>query len=257
MDATDDASCFVLVAHDELLRGARLAQACHGEGLTPVVAFTADDALATLDRLAVAAVVASGRLATAGSGDLVGGVRRRTGAPLVLLCRPGEPPRAAQLHLDVDAPTERVARRVRGLVAVPPAAPRSQAWGALRLESSTRQAWWHRLPLALTAQQFALLGRLVRAQGAVVTTAELAEAVYGQSGWQDTERVRAHVLRIRRRLARVDGRAAATVTTIRGVGFRLRETAGARSEQRQAEALGQLVQGDAPGQGVAGRVERG
>jgi DNA-binding response OmpR family regulator len=219
----------VLVADDQLLRGARLVHACQREGLIPVIVFTTDGALETLDRLDVDAVVASAQLPSGLLGGLVPGVRRRTRAPLVMLCAKGDPRPQADLRVNVDEPTEAIAWHVRRLLPDGPAQRHQHMWGALQLEPSTQRAWWGGALLPLTTQQFALLRRLVGAQGAVVTPAELAEAVYGHAGWQDTERIRAHVLRIRRRLAAADCDGAQILATVRGAGFRLRDTSTAES----------------------------
>jgi DNA-binding response OmpR family regulator len=99
-----------------------------------------------------------------------------------------------------------------------PAAPSS--WGALRMDRARRLAWWHARPLQLTPMQFRLLEALVAAQGAVCSAESLHEAVFDDAFLGDSERLFAHVRRVRTRLE-ADTSNPEFLLTVRGVGFRL------------------------------------
>jgi len=75
------------------------------------------------------------------------------------------------------------------------------------------------LVLRITLTQYRLLGALLRADSHTVPTRHLATLMFG-SAYHETERVAAHVRRLRRRLVeeQVDG---CSVDTVRGVGYRL------------------------------------
>ena len=73
----------------------------------------------------------------------------------------------------------------------------------------------------VTAMQMRLLVHLVAHRDRVVTRAELLKQVWGYQGNIQTRTVDIHVQRVRERL----GRAAALITTVRGIGYRLSEDA--------------------------------
>ncbi|MCF6376448.1 winged helix-turn-helix domain-containing protein [Nocardioides KLBMP 9356] len=75
------------------------------------------------------------------------------------------------------------------------------------------------LALRITLAQYRLLGALIRAETHTVPTRHLALVMFG-SAHRETERVAAHVRRLRRRLVEehVD---CCSLDTVRGVGYRL------------------------------------
>jgi DNA-binding response OmpR family regulator len=93
-------------------------------------------------------------------------------------------------------------------------------WGPLRMEMARRMAWWDGAPLRLTPKQFRLLYALAHARGAVCSVAELHEAIFGDVFLGDTERLAAHVRRVRA-LIELDTGHPAFLLTVRGEGFRL------------------------------------
>lgn len=70
----------------------------------------------------------------------------------------------------------------------------------------------------LRRKEFELLTRLMRRPGRVVTRERLLTEIWGY-GWDDSKTLDQHIRRLRRKLEQVDG--APTITTIRGVGYRL------------------------------------
>lgn len=75
-------------------------------------------------------------------------------------------------------------------------------------------------PLPLSRREFALVAALVAHGGAVVSRADLTQAVWGAEPVSDNA-LDVYVGYVRRRLAELDG--APTLATVRGVGFRLAE----------------------------------
>jgi DNA-binding response OmpR family regulator len=112
-----------------------------------------------------------------------------------------------------DPPT--VASEATGAGADPPS-----SWGALRLDAARRLAWWRGRPLHLTPMQFRLLDALVAARGTVCSVESLHEAVFGDAYLGDSERLFAHVRRVRARIE-ADTANPVFLLTVRGEGFRL------------------------------------
>jgi DNA-binding response OmpR family regulator len=100
----------------------------------------------------------------------------------------------------------------------------------------------------MTAAQFEIIRLLIEAQGAVVTVAALGRHLYERALTTDAERIRAHILRIRRRLAQVSPDAGRLVRTVRAVGYRLEPSA----EQTSTSSAGR---GHA-GPSTAGRTHK-
>lgn len=93
-------------------------------------------------------------------------------------------------------------------------------WGALRLERRSRRGFQATEELHLTSSQFNLLWVLCAARGAVVSTDELSQALYGRHTGNDHDRVYAHIRRVRR-LIEPDTAHATVLVAVRGEGFRL------------------------------------
>ncbi|WP_159081281.1 winged helix-turn-helix domain-containing protein [Nocardioides sediminis] len=75
------------------------------------------------------------------------------------------------------------------------------------------------LALQITLTQYRLLCALLRAETRTVPTRRLAALMFG-SAYHETERVAAHVRRLRRRLVEEDVDCC-SLDTVRGVGYRL------------------------------------
>ena len=71
---------------------------------------------------------------------------------------------------------------------------------------------------ALPRKEFELARMLVEGQGRIVTREALLEEIWGIN-WGDSKSLDQHIRRLRRRFEKVDG--APTITTLRGVGYRL------------------------------------
>jgi two-component system KDP operon response regulator KdpE len=219
----------VLLALPHLQQATALARALLNVGLLPSLAFSANDVNAYLeaDSFAVLVLHLGGRDPSC----LVAAVRCRSRAPILALGaerQPGEP--ISSLHCEGYAPDTlapaALARRVVALALSSrlawqdPRVWRMDSWGPLRLDPSRRLACWRGRPISLTPLQFRLLLVLVQAAGAVVSPVELSGRVWGSDLAHDTERVIAHVHRIRR-LLEPDPAHPRFLLTVRGEGFRL------------------------------------
>jgi len=207
-----------------------LARALLAVRLLPTLAFKGSDVHAYLEVDSFAVLVLHLCLDELDPSLLVAGVRRRSHVPILGLGAqrlPGE--RIYRLHCDGyvpdTLPPAAVARRAAELTCPSPVQPdvspwQVHAWGALRLDPSRRLASWQDRPISLTSMQFRLLLVLVQAAGAVVSPVELSRRVWGTDLAHDTERVVAHVRRIRK-LLEPDPTHPRFLLTVRGEGFRI------------------------------------
>jgi len=93
--------------------------------------------------------------------------------------------------------------------------------GDLRLDPASRRAWRGEAPVELTPKEFALLEALMRRAGQAVTRFELLE-----QAWDDAYENRSNVIDVymgylRDKIDRPFG--TASIETVRGVGYRLRD----------------------------------
>ena len=93
--------------------------------------------------------------------------------------------------------------------------------GDLRLDPASRRVWRDETPVELTPKEFALLEALMRRAGQAVTRFELLE-----QAWDDAYENRSNVIDVymgylRDRIDRPFG--TASIETVRGVGYRLRD----------------------------------
>lgn len=87
--------------------------------------------------------------------------------------------------------------------------------GALRIDPAARRVTRDGRAVELTAREFALLLALARRPGAVLSRAQLAEALYGWDGGIASNAVDVHIHHLRRKLGR------GAIETQRGLGYRL------------------------------------
>lgn len=94
------------------------------------------------------------------------------------------------------------------------------AFGRLRLDSAGHRAWVDDQETVLTALEFRLLTTLLSRRGRVQTRERLLSDVWGIEADVTTRTVDTHVKRLRQKL----GAAGEYVETLRGVGYRFKET---------------------------------
>jgi DNA-binding response OmpR family regulator len=92
-------------------------------------------------------------------------------------------------------------------------------FGALRIDTTARQATFASTPLRLRRLEYELLVHLARDPGRVCTKEELLRDLWGYRSLGATRTVDTHACRLRRSLARAGAKG--LLTTVRGVGYRL------------------------------------
>ena len=93
--------------------------------------------------------------------------------------------------------------------------------GSLSMNLDKHEAQWGGELLELSALEFDLLETLIRNEGHVLSREQLISSVWGYDFFGDTRAVDTAIRRLRARLREVDSRAAESITTVRGVGYRL------------------------------------
>src|SRR5436190_875435 len=92
--------------------------------------------------------------------------------------------------------------------------------GMITLDPARHQVTVAGKPLRLTSVEFKLLSMLMQRQGRVQARDRLLNEVWGYESMIDTRTVDTHVRRLRKKL----GKAAAAIETVRGFGYRIRES---------------------------------
>lgn len=102
--------------------------------------------------------------------------------------------------------------------------PRQQVLtaGRISIDMVAHRVWVGTEEVHLTLNEFALLSTLVASTGRVVSRSELQKRVWGVSLVGDSSRLDTHMKRLRAKIG--DGRPdQATITTVRGIGYRYRD----------------------------------
>jgi two-component system catabolic regulation response regulator CreB len=224
----------VLVVEDEPAIAESIGYALRRDGYTVAISSTLAAAERELDGTDL--IVLDLMLPDGSGFDLLGRVRRagsRT-AIIILSSRDAEADRVAALETGADdyvtkpfSPREIVAR-VRAVLRrarpeAPEAPPRSPDL-PLVVDESARRAFVLGKPVELTRVEFDLLACLLGSPGRVFTRAQLIDRVWGD-GFAITDRtIDSHVKGLRRKVVEAGG-AADLVETVRGVGYRVSDTA--------------------------------
>jgi two-component system, OmpR family, response regulator RegX3 len=159
-------------------------------------------------------------------------LRERSNVPIIVVtARSEEIDRVTLLELGADdyvikpfgfrelvARIRAVLRRTEGERRPTPAAA-PLAIGLLQIDTRTRNVRYADLPVALTPREYDLLVYLAGDPGAVHTREQIIEDVWDQNWWGSTKTLDVHVASLRKKLA------PDVLETVRGVGFRLIDTA--------------------------------
>lgn len=103
--------------------------------------------------------------------------------------------------------------------------------GSIRLDPAARRCWRGEEEVTLTAREFSLAEFLVRRKGQVVSRNTIAEHVWDSELDVDSNVIEVYIGYLRRKLD--DGRTRGLIETVRGIGYRLMETAEERSDVTQ------------------------
>jgi hypothetical protein len=94
-------------------------------------------------------------------------------------------------------------------------------FGTMTLDVDGHELWVDGVSIALTSTEMSVLRALIRAAGRALSRTDLLDLAWGSANFEISERaVDNVVLRLRRKLPRPD-----VIQTVRGVGFRLSESA--------------------------------
>ncbi|WP_104131490.1 response regulator transcription factor [Cryobacterium sp. M91] len=100
--------------------------------------------------------------------------------------------------------------------------------GRIRLDPAARRCWRGEEEVTLTAREFSLAEFLVRRKGQVVSRNTIAEHVWDSDLDVDSNVIEVYIGYLRRKLD--DGRTRRLIETVRGIGYRLIDTAEERSD---------------------------
>ena len=128
-----------------------------------------------------------------------------------------------EMVLRIDA----VLRRTQGVVDERPVV----AVGDLQLDEDTHQVWRAGTPIELTPTEFRLLHYLMLNEGQVVSKSQIRERVWESSAEGRVNMVEVYISYLRRKL---DALGPSMIRTVRGLGYCLRATEGARSAREGA-----------------------
>jgi len=118
---------------------------------------------------------------------------------------------------------EELLARLRALTRRAPAErPVTVEVGDLRLDPAAHRAWRGQTELELSAKEFAVLEVLMRRPGSVLTRGQLLEGAWDMAYERRSNIVDVYVRQLREKIDRPFG--SDTIETVRGVGYRLRET---------------------------------
>jgi two-component system response regulator RegX3 len=222
-------TCIFLVDDDRGVTDA-LGGALRAEGFHVAVANSADDALASFDRVRPDVVLLDLVLPDTSGFEVCRKIREESRIPIIMISgRSAEHDIVDALNAGADdylvkpfGVPELVAR-IRAALRRGPSgevggASETLEIGDLCLDPPSGRAWIRGKDLALPLKEFRILESLMRREGRVVSRPTLVSEVWGVDEGVSKKAVDARIRRLRQALAEVagDGR----VSTVRGVGFR-------------------------------------
>ncbi len=219
----------VLVVDDDDAIRMLVRRALEREGLRVEEAPDAARAMHAFDSASWDLVVLDVSLPDLSGLDLLRQLRIVGDVPVIMLSGRGdEADRVAGLESGADDyvvkpfyPRE-LAARVRSLLRRSGARTRPSVleFDELTIDTASRQALLHGIPVELTAREFDLLEFLASAPRQAFSRAQLLQRVWGSSSaWQQESTVTEHVRRIRRKLG-VEADQSRWIATVRGFGYR-------------------------------------
>jgi two-component system OmpR family response regulator len=223
----------VLVVEDKVKLASQLRRALRSEGMIADVAIRGEDALWMADATDYDAVLLDVMLPGIDGFDTVRRLRDQGQWPpvLMLTARGDVKDRVAGLDAGADDymtkpfEIEELAARLRALVRrTPVQRPTVIRVGALRLDPASRKVWRDDEEIELAEKPFALLEALMRRPGATLSRFRLLEAAWDHAYENRSNVVEQHILALRDRIDRPFG--VASIETVRGRGYRIREDGG-------------------------------
>lgn len=221
----------ILMIDDDAELGAMLTEYLAGEGFDTTLVTTGDAGLEAALGGGYAAVLLDIMLPRIGGLDVLRRLRAASRVPVIMLTARGDDvDRVVGLELGADDyvskpcyPRELVARLravLRRSEAAALVAPASIEAGAIRLETEARRVIVAGEIVDLTATEFNLLERLIRAGNRVVAKDELSREVLGRPHEAYDRSIDVHMSHLRRKLIE-RGVDETVLETVRGVGYRV------------------------------------
>jgi len=222
----------VLVVEDELRMASVIRRSLAKEGLATDVTARGEESLEMAAAVDYDAIILDVMLPDMSGFDTCRAMRERgVWAPVLMLtARDAVADRVAGLDSGADdylvkpfalaelhARLRSLARRGR------PERPAVLELGDLRLDPARREVSRGDVDIQLSAKEFALLETLMRRPGEVLSRLELIEHAWDLAYEAKSNVVEVYVRRLREKVDRPFGRA--SIETVRGVGYRLREAA--------------------------------
>ena len=220
------------MALEDPVEAGRLAKRFSEQHVLPTLAFSCDQLLQQARADSYALIVVDEAFVCGHPSRCLDQVREISQAPIMALGELSEEEHPAlDVALSPRLDPAGVVSHGTALIemARPVALPHPIRWGGLELDLRTHLARWEGRPLHLTTVQFRIMEVLVMAAGALVTTEQLARRVWGESSFDDRERLVAHIRRIRKLIER-DTSMPEFLLRVRGRGFRL-------ADEQQAAAM--------------------
>ncbi|KYO53936.1 response regulator transcription factor [Tistrella mobilis] len=221
----------ILMIDDDAELGAMLTEYLAGEGFDTTLVTTGDAGLEAALGGGYAAVLLDIMLPRIGGLDVLRRLRAASRVPVIMLTARGDDvDRVVGLELGADDyvpkpcyPRELVARLravLRRSEAAALVAPASIEAGPIRLETEARRVIVAGEIVDLTATEFNLLERLIRAGNRVVAKDELSREVLGRPHETYDRSIDVHMSHLRRKLVE-RGVDETVLETVRGVGYRV------------------------------------
>lgn len=221
----------ILMIDDDAELGAMLTEYLAGEGFDTTLVTTGDAGLEAALGGSYAAVLLDIMLPRIGGLDVLRRLRAASRVPVIMLTARGDDvDRVVGLELGADDyvpkpcyPRELVARLravLRRSEAAALVAPASIEAGPIRLETEARRVIVAGEIVDLTATEFNLLERLIRAGNRVVAKDELSREVLGRPHETYDRSIDVHMSHLRRKLVE-RGVDETVLETVRGVGYRV------------------------------------
>jgi len=222
----------VLIVEDEPVIADALCRGLSGEGFVVTVAANGPDGLWQATEFAFDVIILDVMLPGLSGYEVCRRLRRGGfGVPVLMLtAKDGEHDEADGLDLGADDYLTKpfsfvvLLARLRALLRRAPG-ERSPvlAVGDLSVDPASRRVWRGQIEVRLTAREFSLAEYLVRRKGQVVSRSQIAEHVWDAQLDVDSNVVEVYIGYLRRKLDQPFG--LATIETVRGVGYRLVDTA--------------------------------
>jgi DNA-binding response OmpR family regulator len=219
----------ILVVEDDAAIAAALRDLLEREGYAVDVAGTLAEARRRLDAGEFDAMLLDWRMPDGEGIDLLKEIRRSSELPVLLVtARVDVIDKVLGLELGADdyvtkpvEPRELLARlrarlRTAAHQRLPSKAPRTLAYGNLRIDLDARTVQFEGRAIPMARIEFELLALLVRSPGRVFSREELLNEVWGYERTPTTRTVDTHVVQLRAKLR------AELIESVRGIGYRLR-----------------------------------